>query len=35
MSLSRLSANNVAMIYKKYYVTVILKEIAILDAGNE
>ena len=29
------AANNTARICKKYYVTVILKEIGILDAGNE
>ena len=29
------AANNIAIICKKYYVTVILKEIGILDAGNE
>ena len=29
------AANNTAIICKKYYVTVILKEIGILDAGNE
>ena len=28
-------ASNIAIISKKYYVTVILKEIEILDAGNE
>ena len=29
------ATNNIAIICKKYYVTVILKEIGILDAGNE
>ena len=29
------AVNNIAIICKKYYVTVILKEIGILDAGNE
>ena len=29
------AANNIAIIYKMCYVTVILKEIGILDAGNE
>ena len=29
------AASNIAIICKKYYVTVILKEIEILDAGNE
>ena len=29
------AANNIAIICKKYYVTVILKEIGILDAGNK
>ena len=29
------AANNIAIICKKYYVTVILKEIGILGAGNE
>ena len=29
------AANNIALISKKYYVTIILKEIRILDAGNE
>ena len=29
------ATNNIAIICKKYYVTVILKEIEILDAGNE
>ena len=29
------AANNIAIICKKYYVTVILKEVGILDAGNE
>ena len=29
------AANNIAIICKKYYVTVILKDIGILDAGNE
>ena len=29
------AANNTAIICKNYYVTVILKEIGILDAGNE
>ena len=29
------AANNIAIFFKKYYVTVILKEIGILDAGNE
>ena len=28
-------ANNIAIICKKYYVTAILKEIGVLDAGNE
>ena len=29
------ATNNIAMICKKYYITVILKEIGILDAGNK
>ena len=29
------AANNIAIICEKYYVTVILKEIGSLDAGNE
>ena len=29
------AANNIAIICKKYYINVILKEIEILDAGNE
>ena len=29
------AANNIAIICKKYYVTVVLKENGILDAGNE
>ena len=29
------AANSVAIICKKYYVTVILKEVGILGAGNE
>ena len=29
------AANNIAKICKNYYVTVILKEIGILDSGNE
>ena len=29
------AANNIVIIFKKYYITVILKEIGILDAGNE
>ena len=29
------AANNIAIICKKYYATVILKEIGILGAGNE
>ena len=29
------AANNIAIICKKYYGTVILKKIGILDAGNE
>ena len=29
------AANNIVIICKKYYVTVILKEIGILDSGNE
>ena len=28
-------ANNIAIICKKYYVTAILMEIGVLDAGNE
>ena len=30
-----ITANNNANICKKYYVSVVLKEIVILDAGNE